>query len=168
MAEELKKAQNELRRRQATISVLEHEQADLVKRLTLSQERILKRDTMIVSDSLVAERTPGCYEHHRSELTVVNRSSVRSSIRLIRRSERSTIFTERGCLCQIQVKRKNETLPSKMKKADSIRGCFTEDASITEMQLRYSHWTTLWNTFMDSNDEYSQLLSPEEQETDKS
>ncbi|KAK2141178.1 hypothetical protein LSH36_1142g00048 [Paralvinella palmiformis] len=49
VAEELKKAQNELRRRQATISVLEHEQADLVKRLTLSQESILERDTTIES-----------------------------------------------------------------------------------------------------------------------
>lgn len=49
VAEELTKAQNELRRRQATISVLEHEQADLVKRLTLSQESILERDKTIDS-----------------------------------------------------------------------------------------------------------------------
>lgn len=44
VAEDLRKAKSELRRKGAQVGVLEHEQAELLKRLTLSQESILERD----------------------------------------------------------------------------------------------------------------------------
>ena len=46
-SEDLKKLQNELRRKQAQVNVLEHEQSQLVKRLTLAQESLLERDRTI-------------------------------------------------------------------------------------------------------------------------
>ncbi len=45
----MKKASNDLRRKQAAVAMLEHEQSDLVRRLTLAQESILERDTAIES-----------------------------------------------------------------------------------------------------------------------
>ena len=49
VTEDLKKLKNELRRKQAQVNVLEHEQSELVKRLTLAQESILERDRTIDS-----------------------------------------------------------------------------------------------------------------------
>ena len=47
ITEELRVAKNDLKRRIAQIGVLEHEQAELVRRITLSQESILERDNTI-------------------------------------------------------------------------------------------------------------------------
>ena len=47
VVEKLDKSQAELKRRQAQIGVLEHEHAELIKRLALSQESILERDRSI-------------------------------------------------------------------------------------------------------------------------
>ena len=44
LADELKKAKNDLRRRQAQVGSLEHERDELVKRITLAQESIAERD----------------------------------------------------------------------------------------------------------------------------
>ncbi len=47
LQEEIRKLKNDARRKDATIHVMEHEQADLVKRLTFSQESLLERDKTI-------------------------------------------------------------------------------------------------------------------------
>ena len=44
LQEELTRMKHELRRKTAHISVLEHEQSELSKRVTLAQESILERD----------------------------------------------------------------------------------------------------------------------------
>lgn len=44
---ELKKLQNELRRKTAAVAVGDHEKTELIKRLTMSQESLLERDHSI-------------------------------------------------------------------------------------------------------------------------
>lgn len=61
-AEELQKAQNELRRHQANIQTLEHMQTELNRRLALSQESILERDQTVerLEQKLVELETELC------------------------------------------------------------------------------------------------------------
>lgn len=67
-SEDLKKLQNELRRKQAQVNVLEHEQSQLVKRLTLAQESLLERDRTIDNLDKKYVDVEVCYKQIQKEL----------------------------------------------------------------------------------------------------
>jgi len=83
----------------------------------------------------------------------------------MRHSLRRKTFTEKGLAHQLQFKdtKRADAFKMAMEKAAQIeRSILIEDASIQEIQLLYSHWITLHEVFLDAQDEYSQLLTNEE------
>ena len=81
----------------------------------------------------------------------------------MRRSLRRRTFTEKGHQPQVKDMKRADSFKMAMEKAGQVEiTLLIEDVSIKEIQLLYSHWMTLHEVFLGAQDEYSQLLTDEE------
>ena len=84
--------------------------------------------------------------------------------------QRSRTLTEKGLQYQIELKAKTRHKAWKQlqAKTNHINSMFIEVVTRQERQLLYSHWMTLYEQFMDSDEEYIHLLSAEMTKEDRS
>lgn len=85
-----------------------------------------------------------------------------------RHGTRERTFTEKGLAYQLETRsrRRQRAFALAEQKASAIRSRLIEEVSPQEVQLLHSHWLTLYESFIDAHNEYVDLLSSEDANTD--